>query len=84
MPKLSCIFYAVSGMWAKKNAVGKEEVAKLVDDTYRQVILFDCSKIAPRDMRMQTSCFIKALFSRFAFSSSVASLSYDLLLLQKP
>lgn len=22
-------------MWAKKNAVGKEEVAKLVDDTYR-------------------------------------------------
>lgn len=22
-------------MWAKKNAVGKEEVAKLVEDTYR-------------------------------------------------
>ncbi|GKC76916.1 E3 SUMO-protein ligase SIZ1-like protein, partial [Tanacetum coccineum] len=25
----------VSGMWSKKNAVGKEEVAKLVDDIYR-------------------------------------------------
>ncbi|KAL0460228.1 UNVERIFIED_CONTAM: E3 SUMO-protein ligase SIZ1 [Sesamum latifolium] len=24
----------VSGLWAKKNAVGKEDVAKLVDDTY--------------------------------------------------
>lgn len=27
----------VSGMWAKKNAVRKEEVAKLVDDTYRKM-----------------------------------------------
>lgn len=25
-------------MWAKKNAVGKEEVAKLVEDTYRFLI----------------------------------------------
>ncbi|CAL0324221.1 unnamed protein product [Lupinus luteus] len=27
----------VSKMWAKKNAVGKEQVAKLVDDTYRKL-----------------------------------------------
>ncbi|CAH1441599.1 unnamed protein product [Lactuca virosa] len=27
----------VSGMWSKKNAVGKEEVAKLVDDIYRKM-----------------------------------------------
>ncbi|XP_019447901.1 PREDICTED: E3 SUMO-protein ligase SIZ1-like isoform X1 [Lupinus angustifolius] len=27
----------VSRMWAKKNAVGKEQVAKLVDDTYRKL-----------------------------------------------
>ncbi|KAF5783509.1 putative chromatin regulator PHD family [Helianthus annuus] len=27
----------VSGMWSKKNAVGKEEVAKLVDDIYRKL-----------------------------------------------
>ncbi|KAL7174448.1 hypothetical protein ACSBR2_033661 [Camellia fascicularis] len=27
----------VSGMWAKKNAVGKHEVAKLVDDTFRKM-----------------------------------------------
>lgn len=29
------ILFLVSGMWAKKNALGKEGVAKLVDDTYR-------------------------------------------------
>ncbi|KAI7753405.1 hypothetical protein M8C21_031001, partial [Ambrosia artemisiifolia] len=27
----------VSGMWSKKNAIGKEEVAKLVDDIYRKL-----------------------------------------------
>ncbi|XP_031112642.1 E3 SUMO-protein ligase SIZ1-like isoform X3 [Ipomoea triloba] len=27
----------VSGMWAKKNAVGKEQVAKIVDDIYRKM-----------------------------------------------
>ncbi|KAI3743208.1 hypothetical protein L1987_60914 [Smallanthus sonchifolius] len=27
----------VSGMWSKRNAVGKEEVAKLVDDIYRKL-----------------------------------------------
>lgn len=32
-------FCAVSGMWAKKNAVGKQEVAKLVDDIYRCVLI---------------------------------------------
>lgn len=31
-------FAAVSKMWAKKNAIGKEQVAKLVDDTYRLVL----------------------------------------------
>lgn len=29
---------SVSKLWAKKNAVGKEQVAKLVDDTYRSVL----------------------------------------------
>lgn len=33
-------FGAVPGMWAKKYAVGKEDLAKLVDDTYR--CLFFC------------------------------------------
>lgn len=31
------LFVSVSKMWAKKNAVGKDQVAKLVDDTYRFV-----------------------------------------------
>lgn len=30
--------FPVSKMWAKKNAGGKEQVAKLVDDTYRSVL----------------------------------------------
>lgn len=30
-------FFTDFKMWAKKNAVGKEQVAKLVDDTYRFV-----------------------------------------------
>lgn len=30
-------------MWAKKNAVGKEQVAKLVDDTYRFVFVYNLS-----------------------------------------
>lgn len=34
---LNSILLTVSKMWAKKNAVGKEQVAKLVDDTYRFV-----------------------------------------------
>lgn len=33
-----CISCAASGSWAKKNAIGKEDVAKLVEDTYRCVI----------------------------------------------
>lgn len=27
----------VSGMWAKKNAAGKEDVVKLIEDTYRKM-----------------------------------------------
>lgn len=29
---------SVAKMWAKKNATGKDHVAKLVDDTYRSVL----------------------------------------------
>jgi hypothetical protein len=34
---LLLLFFSVSKIWPKKNAVGKEQVAKLVDDTYRFV-----------------------------------------------
>lgn len=34
----ACYYFPVSKLWAKKNAVGKEQVAKLVDDTYRSVL----------------------------------------------
>ncbi|KAK6142027.1 hypothetical protein DH2020_013856 [Rehmannia glutinosa] len=34
------------GMWAKKNAVGKEGVAKLVDDTYRKMQVSGASDLA--------------------------------------
>ena len=36
LSKLSA-FSSVSNMWVKKNAVTKERVAELVDDTYRSV-----------------------------------------------
>lgn len=42
MLKFYCKFCTVSGMCAKKNAVGKDDVAKLVDDTYRCVIWTFC------------------------------------------
>ncbi|KAL2541116.1 E3 SUMO-protein ligase SIZ1 [Abeliophyllum distichum] len=38
----------VSGMWAKKNAVGKEEVAKLVDDTYRKMQISGATDLASK------------------------------------
>ncbi|CAA2997053.1 E3 SUMO- ligase SIZ1 isoform X1 [Olea europaea subsp. europaea] len=38
----------LSGMWAKKNAVGKEEVAKLVDDTYRKMQISGATDLASK------------------------------------
>ncbi|XP_052726343.1 E3 SUMO-protein ligase SIZ1 isoform X8 [Vigna angularis] len=33
----ACYFFPVSKLWIKKNAVGKQRVAKLVEDTYRKL-----------------------------------------------
>lgn len=38
----------VSGMWAKKNAVSKEEVAKLVVDTYRKMQVSGATDLASK------------------------------------
>ncbi|CDP07144.1 unnamed protein product [Coffea canephora] len=38
----------VSGMWAKKNAVGKDDVAKLVDDTYRKMQVSGATDLASK------------------------------------
>ncbi|XP_034901216.1 E3 SUMO-protein ligase SIZ1 isoform X2 [Populus alba] len=38
----------VSKLWAKKSAIGKEEVAKLVDDTYRKMQVSGATDLASR------------------------------------
>ncbi|PIN16421.1 hypothetical protein CDL12_10931 [Handroanthus impetiginosus] len=38
----------VSGMWAKKSPVGKDEVAKLVDDTYRKMQISGADDLATK------------------------------------
>ncbi|KAK9058574.1 hypothetical protein SSX86_023416 [Deinandra increscens subsp. villosa] len=38
----------VSGMWSKKNAVGKEEVAKLVDEIFRKLQDSGATELAPK------------------------------------
>ncbi|CAK9161208.1 unnamed protein product [Ilex paraguariensis] len=38
----------VSGMWAKKNAVSREEVAKLVDDTFRKMQVAGATDLASK------------------------------------
>lgn len=43
---INILLSIVSGIWAKKNAVRKEEVAKLVDDTYRCVCVPHCVALA--------------------------------------
>ncbi|XAR60257.1 hypothetical protein NMG60_11033542 [Bertholletia excelsa] len=40
----------VSGMWAKKNSVGKEEVAKLVDDIYRKMQVSGATDLASKGL----------------------------------
>ncbi|KAM7502055.1 hypothetical protein LguiB_000959 [Lonicera macranthoides] len=46
----------VSGMWAKKNAVGKEEVAKLVDDTYRKMQVSGATDLASSKGQSASDC----------------------------
>ncbi|XP_058196286.1 E3 SUMO-protein ligase SIZ1-like isoform X2 [Rhododendron vialii] len=45
----------VSGMWAKKNAVGKQEVAKLVDDIYRKMQVSGASDLASKGQVLSDS-----------------------------
>ncbi|XP_059626751.1 E3 SUMO-protein ligase SIZ1 [Cornus florida] len=49
----------VSGMWAKKNAVGKEEVAKLVDDTYRKMQVSGATELASKGQGVSDSSNVK-------------------------
>ncbi|KAK4493523.1 hypothetical protein RD792_018157 [Penstemon davidsonii] len=49
----------VSGMWAKKNAVGKEEVAKLVDDTYRKMQVSGAAESASKSQGVSDSTAVK-------------------------
>ncbi|XP_075519888.1 E3 SUMO-protein ligase SIZ1 isoform X2 [Primulina tabacum] len=50
----------VSVMWAKKNAVGKEEVAKLVDDTYRKMQVSGTADLASKSQGVSNSKNVKA------------------------
>ncbi|KAI8525930.1 hypothetical protein RHMOL_Rhmol13G0269000 [Rhododendron molle] len=45
----------VSGMWAKKNAVGKQEVAKLVDDIYRKMQVSGATDLASKGQVLSDS-----------------------------
>ncbi|GFQ02070.1 e3 sumo-protein ligase siz1 [Phtheirospermum japonicum] len=49
----------VSGMWPKKNAVGKEGVAKLVDDTYRKMQVSGAADLASKSQAISDSPSIK-------------------------
>ncbi|KAL2239464.1 UNVERIFIED_CONTAM: E3 SUMO-protein ligase SIZ1, partial [Sesamum indicum] len=49
----------VSGLWAKKNAVGKEDVAKLVDDTYRKMQVSGAADLASKSQVVSDSTNIK-------------------------
>ncbi|XP_057956620.1 E3 SUMO-protein ligase SIZ1 [Malania oleifera] len=49
----------VSRMWAKKNAVGKEEVAKLVDDTYRKMQVSGATDLASKGQGFPDSSNVK-------------------------
>ncbi|KAI3461455.1 hypothetical protein Pfo_018118 [Paulownia fortunei] len=49
----------VSGMWAKKNAVGKDEVAKLVDDTYRKMQVSGAADLASKSQGFSDSTNVK-------------------------
>ncbi|XP_034687571.1 E3 SUMO-protein ligase SIZ1 isoform X2 [Vitis riparia] len=49
----------VSRMWAKKNAVGKEEVAKLVEDTYRKMQVSGATDLASKGQVLSDSSNVK-------------------------
>ncbi|KAF3455036.1 hypothetical protein FNV43_RR05484 [Rhamnella rubrinervis] len=49
----------VSKMWAKKNAVGKEQVAKLVDDTYRKMQVSGATDLASKGQCISDSSNVK-------------------------
>lgn len=49
----------VSGMWAKKNAVGKDDVAKLVDDTYRKMQVSGATDLASKSQGGSESSNVK-------------------------
>ncbi|KAL7085043.1 hypothetical protein ACP275_14G258300 [Erythranthe tilingii] len=46
---------ALSGMWPKKNAVGRDEVAKLVDDTYRKMQVPGAADLASKSQGLSDS-----------------------------
>ncbi|KAK7404685.1 hypothetical protein VNO78_05641 [Psophocarpus tetragonolobus] len=49
----------VSKMWAKKNAGGKEQVAKLVDDTYRKMQISGATDLASKGQGASDSSSVK-------------------------
>ncbi|TKY48501.1 E3 SUMO-protein ligase SIZ1 [Spatholobus suberectus] len=49
----------VSKLWAKKNAVGKEQVAKLVDDTYRKLQVSGAIDLASKGQGASDSSNVK-------------------------
>ncbi|XP_047970239.1 E3 SUMO-protein ligase SIZ1-like isoform X1 [Salvia hispanica] len=49
----------VSGTWAKKNAVGKDEVAKLVDDTYRKMQISGAPDLASKSKGISDGTKVK-------------------------
>ncbi|CAA0834078.1 E3 SUMO-protein ligase SIZ1 [Striga hermonthica] len=49
----------VLGTWAKKNAIGKEEVAKLVDDTYRKMQFSGAADLASKSQAISDSTSAK-------------------------
>ncbi|XLS61733.1 hypothetical protein HN51_015961 [Arachis hypogaea] len=46
-------------MFAKKNAIGKEQVAKLVDDTYRKMHIFGATDLASKGQGASDSSNVK-------------------------
>lgn len=47
------------GTWAKKNAIGKEGVAKLVDDTYRKMQVSGSAELASKSQAVSDSTNVK-------------------------
>uniref|UniRef100_A0A2P2KGJ4 E3 SUMO-protein ligase SIZ1 n=1 Tax=Rhizophora mucronata TaxID=61149 RepID=A0A2P2KGJ4_RHIMU len=46
-------------MWAKKSAIGKEQVAKLVDDTYRKMQVSGATDLASKGQSVLDSSNVK-------------------------